>query len=283
MENNSIKDNLSREDIISDIILSMGADIEGENVYLIVEGDGDVNLLRSFLSGNVNLYESYGGKNGVEFLVVDRFGNDNRVIGIRDKDYQLKPTSDKMFYYDYGCMEMMLISNKEVFGCLCDEYYKGNKLSEQLRQHILSQLKLLSIIRLHNERDHWEIRLNAIPIDKAWNGDKDIIDNNVIINKINSMNKGFLDESKIQQLNEECIDEWDEEMYYNNTQGHDFFMLFASICNYTNKGKKGISHDILDANARCTFRLTDLIETKLYRSVIDYGKKYDLKIMKTID
>ena len=33
MESNSIKDNLSKEDMISDILLCLGADIHRENIY----------------------------------------------------------------------------------------------------------------------------------------------------------------------------------------------------------------------------------------------------------
>ena len=68
MESNSIKDNLSKEDMISDILLCLGADIHRENIFLIVEGDDDIKFLRSFIADNVHIYESYDGKSGVEFI-----------------------------------------------------------------------------------------------------------------------------------------------------------------------------------------------------------------------
>lgn len=39
MASNSIRSNLTKEDIISDITLCMGADIDRKNIYLLVEGD----------------------------------------------------------------------------------------------------------------------------------------------------------------------------------------------------------------------------------------------------
>ena len=159
MENNSIRSNLSKDDIISDIILSMGADIYTKNIYILLEGQDDISFLHPFLAENVLLYESYDGKDGVETIVSKRFADNDRVIGIRDKDYQIRPVSEKIFYYDYGCMEMMLISNDDVFDNLCFEYYRGNIPRKQLKKYILKQLKYLSIIRMCNETEKWEIRL----------------------------------------------------------------------------------------------------------------------------
>ena len=103
MGNNSIRSNLSKEDIISDILLCIGADINRENIYLLVEGEDDISLIHPYVSENVLLYESYDGKSGVESIVNERFGDNSRVIGIRDKDYQSEPSSNKIFFYDYGC------------------------------------------------------------------------------------------------------------------------------------------------------------------------------------
>ncbi len=133
MESNSIKDNLSREDMISNILLCLGADIHRENIYLLVEREDDIKFLRPFLADNVYIYESYDGKNGVEYIVGGRFSTNPRVIGIRDRDYQIVPISDKIFYYDYGCMEMMILKNDDVFKYLCAEYYRGEDSIQQLR------------------------------------------------------------------------------------------------------------------------------------------------------
>lgn len=103
MGNNSIKNNLGKDDIISDIVLSMGADIKRKNVYLIVEGEGDKKFLRKFLSNNVNIYESFSGKQGVK-EIVEYFKHDIKVIGIRDRDYHHDYISEKLFYYDYNCL-----------------------------------------------------------------------------------------------------------------------------------------------------------------------------------
>lgn len=279
MENNSIKNNLTKEDIISDIILSMGADIDNINVYVLVEGESDINLMHPYLADNVLMYESYDGKSGVEYIVCESFCTNERVIGLRDRDYQLEPISEKVFYYDYGCMEMMIISNDDVFNNLCFEYYKGDMSNKQLKGFILTQLKLLSIIRLHNEREQWGIILNGIPLNDMWKTEKFELDNDRIINRINIMNNNFINEALVRKLKKETIQDWNDEEYYSYTQGHDFFTLFVSICNRYKK--RGIKHTEAEASARCIFRWSDLTKTSLYRNITAYSEKRNLKIMST--
>lgn len=276
MENNSIKNNLSKEDMISDILLCLGADIYRENIYLIVEGDDDIKFLRSFLADNVYIYESYDGKSGVEFIVSERFSTNNRVIGIRDRDYQVVPISNKIFYYDYGCMEMMIIKNNDVFKSLCAEYYMGEKNFFQLRMEVLKELKYLSVIRMYNERENWGKKIRGISINLAWNGDEKKIDNQIILKKINQINDGFFKDSVLQKIEEEYETEWSEEEFFHYTQGHDFFMLFATICDQYRT--RGIKYAEIEASSRCIFRESDFLNTNLYNNLSVYGNLHHLEV-----
>lgn len=276
MENNSIKDNLSKEDMISDILLCLGADIHRENIYLVVEGSDDIKFLRSFLADNVYIYDSYDGKSGVEYIVGGRFATNNRVIGIRDRDYKITPISNKIFYYDYNCMEMMIIKNNDVLKNLCAEYYSGEKNFLQLRMDLLKELKYLSVIRMYNEREEWGKTIRGISINLAWNNDEKKVDNRSILNKINQINNGFFKDDVLQKIEEEYRTEWSEEKFFHYTQGHDFFMLFAAICNQYRT--KGINHTEIEASSRCIFRQSDFQNTELYNKLNTYENLYHLKI-----
>ena len=98
-----------------------------------MEGEDDINFLRPFLADNVYVYESYAGKSGVEFIVGEYFATNLRVIGIRDRDYQIMPISDKIFYYDYGCMEMMIFKNDDIFR---ETPHNPIKISGANRRHL---------------------------------------------------------------------------------------------------------------------------------------------------
>ena len=136
------------------------------------------------------VFDANDGKSGVEFIVGERFATNLRVIGIRDRDYQIAPISDKIFYYDYGCMEMMIIRNDDVFKNLCAEYYRGEDSIQQLRIDILKELKYLSVIRMYNERETWGKKLKGVSISSAWNGIEKM-DKEIILNKINQINDVF--------------------------------------------------------------------------------------------
>lgn len=276
MESNSIKDNLSKEDMISDILLCLGADIHKENIYLLVEGEDDIKFLRPFLTDNVYIYESYDGKNGVEYIVGERFGTNLRVIGIRDRDYQIAPISDKIFYYDYGCMEMMILKNDDVFKNLCAEYYRGEESAQQLRINLLKELKCLSVIRMYNERENWGKKLRGISIIAAWNRIEKKIDNEVILSKVNQINGGFFKDDVLQKIEQECKREWSEEEFYNNTQGHDFSMLYAGICNQYKQ--KGMKYSEIEASSRCIFRQNDFEQTNLYGRLSEYENLHHFRI-----
>lgn len=276
MESNSIKDNLSREDMISDILLCLGADIHRENIYLLVEGEDDIKFLRSFLADNVYIYESYDGKNGVEYIVGELFSTSPRVIGIRDRDYQIVPISDKIFYYDYGCMEMMILKNDDVFKYLCAEYYRGEASIQQLRIDILKELKYLSVIRMYNERENWGQKIRGISIDLAWNGIRKKIDNEVILNRVNQINGGFFTEDVLRKIEQEYERDWTEEDFYNNTQGHDFSMLYAAICNQYRA--RGVKYTEIEASSRCIFRQNDFIQTNLYGKLSEYENLHQFRI-----
>lgn len=276
MESNSIKDNLSKEDMISDILLCLGADIHRENIFLLVEGEDDINFLRPFLADNVFLYEAYDGKNGVEHIVGERFSTNYRVIGIRDRDYQIMPTSDKIFYYDYGCMEMMILKNDSVFKCLYAEYYKGEESIQQLRIDIFKSLKYLSVVRMYNEREKWGQKIRGISIGSAWDSDRKKIDNMVILNKLNEINGVFFKDDILQKIEKEYEREWTEEDFYSNTQGHDFTTLYAIICNQYKAN--GVKYTGIEASSRCTFRQNDFTQTNLYKKLSEYEKLHQFRI-----
>ena len=277
MASNSIRSNLTKEDIISDITLCMGADIDRKNIYLLVEGEDDIRLLHPYISENVLIYESYDGKKGVEVIVNDRFLDNKRVIGIRDRDYQQEPTSEKIFFYDYNCMEIMLISNDDIIDNLCFEYYKGPLLSRELRNCILNELKILSVIRKYNETKQWGIILKGLSANQGFNTETEKMDNDVIVRKVNQMNGNFISEQILSDIYDEVSGVWSQEQLYYGTQGHDFCTLFATICN--SYRKRGIKPIEVQASARCTFRWSDFVKTKLYLSVKEYSQVHSLKIL----
>ncbi len=277
MDYNSIKCNLSKDDIISDIKLCLGADINRINTYVIVEGIDDIRFIKKYISSNVLLYESFDGKNGVMEIVDTFFGVNKRVIGIRDKDYCTCLGSAKIHYYDYSCMEMMLIDNEDTFNAIFCEYYAGDKEANLLMMYLLSELQFLSCIRMCNETDGWGILLDGVSIVNAFDAIGFKVDHSILINKVNSMNRGFLDASKILYLKSKFVESPTIKYLLGITQGHDFIKLFATICNlYT---KNGVNVKDIAASLRCAYKKEYFICTNLYTTLNDYQKSNNLNIL----
>ena len=83
MEKNSIRRNLKREDIISEIKLLCGEDYKKVKTFVIVEGDDDLKFIKNKFNSKAYGFESFSGCDGVE-EIVNYFQSDKRVIGIRD-------------------------------------------------------------------------------------------------------------------------------------------------------------------------------------------------------
>lgn len=111
----SIRDNLTKEDIVAYIEAELNADMDGTLSIVLVEGSRDIMLGKKLFDKNVVFYESFSGKEGLNELLEETSIMDSRVIAVRDKDYvRMDALSDRMFVYDESCMEMMLLRNEDI-------------------------------------------------------------------------------------------------------------------------------------------------------------------------
>lgn len=280
MVNNSIRSNLTKDYIISDLRLSLSDDIYREKVFIVVEGEDDIKFLKSCFNDDTTvLYESYDGKNGVSEIVKNFFPDDKRVIGIRDKDYLSYEESQKIFFYDNCCLEMMIIENEEVFNSIYNEFYKGEMQSMELLNKMLMELRVLSIIRMFNENFQWEIKLRALSINKVFIQDTYGIDNHKVVNELNKLSNNIIDDNKLEMIKEYGNQVQTVQDLLNITQGHDFSSLFAAICNiHTNKG---IDSKAVEMALRCAYRNDDFKETRLYSSLLTYQKNLGILFLIT--
>ena len=69
MGKNSIQSNLTKDDLIAEIRLTLGADFKREHTVIIVEGEDDISFFNGKLSSNVDIRESFSGKRGVLEIV----------------------------------------------------------------------------------------------------------------------------------------------------------------------------------------------------------------------
>lgn len=265
MGTNSIKANLTKDSIISDIKLLLGADINKENVYVVVEGDDDIKFLRRYLNSNVTIYESFSGKNGVEEIVNSKIIFSPRVIGIRDKDYCNDVKNKKMFFYDRCCLEMMIAEFDKAFNGIYCEFYDGEMEPYKLKEHILTELFKVSQLRKYNEEKKMEINFKGLSFQSIID-DKFKIDEEKFIEQLKKLNSG----TSINFINiiNELLDQNVDNML-DITNGHDFVLLFKTICDKS-CSKNSANEKQISSVLRSSFSEEFLKETTLYKIINDY-------------
>lgn len=276
---NSIRSNLTKADIISEIKLSIGADIGKEYTFLLVEGIDDIKFWRGMVTEKVMIYESFSGKNGIKEIISEHFNADSQVIGVRDKDYEAAMIHDRIYYYDYCCMEMMFIKSNEASMSIYSEYYEGERPMDDLRNRILTQLKCLSIIRQLNERNHWGIKIDGVSLNNAFESTtEDLILDRIFV-KINEMNTDVFNVSpeKKQSIDSILNGLITYEELLNITQGHDYLKLFAAYC--LKQRGRAVNDINLSASLRCAYRKSDFMETALYSDLVQHESRYNLRVV----
>ncbi len=265
MGTNSIKTNLTKDSIISDIKLLLGADINKENVYVIVEGDDDIKFLRKYLNNNVTIYESFSGKNGVEEIVNSKIISNSRVIGIRDKDYCNDLKSKKIFFYDRCCLEMMIIKFDKAFNGIYYEFYNGELQPHELKEHILTELFKVSQVRKYNEENKMKINFRGLSFQSIID-DSSKLNEDKFIKQLEKLNSDkpikFID--IINKLSYENMDS-----LLDITNGHDFILLFKFYCD-KRCDKNFANEKQISSVLRGSFSEEFLKKTALYKNVNDY-------------
>lgn len=273
MGTNSIKKNLTKDSIISNIKLLLGADIEKKKAFIVVEGEDDIKFLRKFVEENVTLYESFSGKCGVEEIVNSNEICDFRVIGIRDKDYCSDVNNNRIFFYDRCCLEMMIVDYDESFDSIYCEFYKGETTLTDLKKHILNELFKVSKARKYNEENKIGINFNGLSFQKIIDNEYKL-DKEKFIQQLKKLNSGkSIDFNNINNI----INESESLERFNLldiTNGHDFIFFFKVIC-HKNCDRNYANEKEISSVLRGSFGKNSLKKTNLYKNVNHY---FDNKI-----
>lgn len=268
---NSIRDNLDANDTISEIKLLLSK--SRKNVCIVVEGINDQRLFKPLLADNVLLLQSYSGKRDI-LTIVKQFPRNMRVIGIRDRDYTTKSGSKRIFFNDYCCAEMMIISLDDCFRRTYSYFYKGELSFSDLRMYCFEHLEQLSKVRKLNEINNWSINFETFKISNIY--DNDIIEmNKKLINAIVNCKVNKVSKHQLEQCHflKKCISITD---FLEITNGHDFVEMFKIMCA---EKRKSPNNREIESNIHGTFGPQEFKKTKLYSTLMDYQVKKKLVII----
>ena len=270
MSSNSIINNLSPANAISEISLLLFEPKHLIKTFIIVEGNHDCKLLASLLVSDTILIESYGSKNDVIAIVKQL--RRKRIIGIVDRDYDHIDYGKRIFFYDYSCAEMMMISNDVCMEkTLINVGYRYYSNYNDVRLDILKAIEIQGYARKMSFLNNWRIKFDGVKPSNYYHTDASILKMHLIseINSKSPIEKIIGDRKKMI----DCYIQNPSFVYLLNiANGHDFIQLFCN--NYA----KNTSIKHLAGLLRTAFGPDSFHSTRLYLNLKAYQINKNLRI-----
>ncbi|MBU3967519.1 MAG: DUF4435 domain-containing protein [Euryarchaeota archaeon] len=237
-------------------------------VFVFLEGESDIRFFRKLFNlSNCKVETIPGGKFKLEECVEKLVKIYPLIIGIRDADFvHLGATiykKENVFLTDYHDMEMILISEDEVFSSLVFEYtdLPKDKHSET-RNNILFSIEQISYLKWLNEKENLEYKFDAgfqdllsfegleIDFDQYFtrilskSPNAKITDKTIILDKMRVLKA--TNPNQLQLCN-----------------GHDFMKAFSQYIKQDG-GVKNINDEHVASSCRMTFTFNHYSRTGLY-------------------
>lgn len=278
---NSIRSQLTRDDIISEIRLFRSADSAHEYTHIILEGPDDVRFMQNNVSDKVNLYESFHGKTGV-LDIVSSF-NLPEIIGICDSDYDSREAPNHIFFYDNSTLETSLIGNWKTFRKVCPQLLSPRVAQDATIEDIyirtFNNIRFISSMRKINAQEHLGLSFQSIRIAKAYNLQnktlckeevlKQFVDANHDFSMQREKYRAFLKSVELEGQAEKKI-----ENVISETQGHDCLEMLHCLCKPL-KGRDKFNETSILAMFIVAYEFSNSL---LYTSLLAYEQQNGLHI-----
>lgn len=267
MQRDSIRDNLTKEDIITAIHMEMDADMNQKSCFVLVEGSDDVEFIEGMFCEEVQCYESFSGKHGLEELIEHEELQSSRVIAVRDRDYvDTESLPERIFLYDYSCLEMMLLACEEITSSFYRIYYGGKSSREEYILHMMKELAPYSILRQKNEKNGGRINFQKVGFGKLID-EKENLEIQELFHRVG------VDEDVLIQCKEEAVALEEEDLMY-LTNGHDICLFLGCL---PKKGQKQLGQEGVRLALLNSYRKSDFSQTELCNKIRQYQSVHNLK------
>ena len=135
--------------------------------FILLEGESDIRLFRKLFNlDNCKVETIPGGKFKLEDCVGELVNVYPLIIGIRDADFvhlgNQPYSKENLFLTDLHDMEMILISEDEVFSALIFEYTSLAKdKHSEVRNNIMISIEQISLLKWLNDKENLEYKFES--------------------------------------------------------------------------------------------------------------------------
>ncbi|MCD4843116.1 MAG: DUF4435 domain-containing protein [Methanosarcinales archaeon] len=262
------KQDITYQDKLDELLLDISHPNSKGIVFVLLEGKSDIKLFRKLFNlSNCKVETVPGGKFKLEECVGKLVENSQLIIGIRDADFvQLRAKPYKkanVFLTDFHDMEMILISEDEVFSALIYEYTDLPKEKHSdIRNNIIVSIEQICYLKWLNEEEDLEYKFEA--------GFQDLIsfvnleiDFEQYFSRVlyKSPNAKITDKSiildRMKALKDTNPNPWQL------CNGHDFLKAFSQYIKQE-CGVKNVNSEHIASSCRMTFTFNHYSKTGLY-------------------
>lgn len=262
------KQDITFQDKLNELRLDIAHPNNKGIAFVLLEGDSDIRLFRKLFNLDKCKVETIpGGKFKLEDCVGELVNVYPLIIGIRDADFihlGNQPYSKaNLFLTDLHDMEMMLISEDEVFSALIFEYtpLMKDKHSE-VRNNIMISIEQIGLLKWLNEKENLEFKFDAgfqdmisfvnLEIDFAQYFSR-------VLSK--SLNAKLTDISTVQQKLKTLKEINPDSFQLCN--GHDFMKALSQFIREAGKGRT-LGDEKISSSFRMIYTLAHFKKTKLF-------------------
>lgn len=263
------KQDITYQDKLNELRLDISHPNNKGMAFVLLEGESDIRLFRKLFNLDGCKVETIpGGKFKLEDCVGELVNVYPLIIGIRDADFihlgGVKPYKKaNMFLTDLHDMEMILVSEDDVFSAFIFEYTSLTKdKHSEIRNNIMTSIEQIGLLKWLNEKEHLGFNIEA--------GFQDLIsfvnleiDFNQYFSRVlsKSPNAKLTDKEIILQKMKTLKETSPNSFQLCN--GHDFVKALSQYLREFEK-VESISDENINSSLRMAFTLTHYKRTILY-------------------
>ncbi len=250
------KQDITYQDKLNELRLDISHPNNKGITFVFLEGESDIRLFRKiFNPANCKVETIPGGKSKLEECV-GKFINDYPlIIGIRDADFihleNQTYAKSIIFFTDLHDMEMMLISEDELFSALMFEYTSLTKdKHSEVRNNILISIHQIGLLKWLNDIEDLKYKFDVGFQDLISFANLEIDFNQYFLRMLSKSPKAKITDisivsQKIQKLKETTPDP------FQLCNGHDFMKALSQYIRETSQAKT-IDNEIISSSFRMT-------------------------------
>jgi hypothetical protein len=262
------KQDITYQDKLNELRLDISHPNNRGTAFVLLEGDSDIRLFRKLFNiENCKVESIPGGKIKLEECVGELTNVYPLIIGIRDADFinlgDQPYSKTNMFLTDFHDMEMMLVSENDVFSALVFEFSSLTQDKHiETRKNIISTIEQISLLKWLNDKENLEYKFEVGFQDLISFANLEI-DFNQYFSRVlsKSPNARLTDISTVQEKLAALRESNPNSFQLCN--GHDFLKALSQFLREVGDGK-ALGDDSISSSLRIAFTLEHYKQTTLF-------------------